>query len=137
MTNKIVDPTRLYSSLLNTGLQNKDPALYQVIYQLIGQLAKLTVSIDSGSSGSGGGGSLITVTNHINQILGLDGLDGDEGLDGLPGQQGIQGLAGPMIPYFISSSEIFIVPEFKQALFTMNIDNEGILVVDGFLIEVD
>lgn len=37
-----IDPARLYSALLNTGLQQKDNPLYQVIYNLIGTL----ISID-------------------------------------------------------------------------------------------
>lgn len=41
-----------------------------------------------------------------------------------------------MVPYFIASDETFTVPLYKQALFTMTIDNEGILEVDGFLLEV-
>lgn len=45
--------------------------------------------------------------------------------------------AGGMVPFFIADGDTFMVPEFKQAPFAMNIDNEGILIVDGFLIEVD
>ncbi len=41
------DPTRLYTALLNTGLQIKDNPLYQVIYQLITALSKLTGSVDT------------------------------------------------------------------------------------------
>jgi hypothetical protein len=42
-----------------------------------------------------------------------------------------------MTPYYIGPGETFIVPEFKQALFAMLIDNEGTLDVEGFLLEVD
>jgi hypothetical protein len=42
-----------------------------------------------------------------------------------------------MVPYFVASGDTFTVPEFKQALFSMLIDNEGTLAVDGFLLEVD
>ena len=61
------DPTRLYSALLNTGLQIKDNPLYQVIYQLINAVSKLTVAVFGSVSGSGSGGlatqSYITVNN--------------------------------------------------------------------------
>lgn len=41
------------------------------------------------------------------------------------------------VPYFIAVGETFIVPLYRQALYAMDIDVEGFLVVDGFLIEVD
>lgn len=53
------------------------------------------------------------------------------------GPKGDKGDAGPMTPYFIASNEKFIIPEFDQSLFAMNIDNEGLLEVNGFLIEVE
>jgi hypothetical protein len=42
-----------------------------------------------------------------------------------------------MVPYFIAAGDTFTVPEFKQAPFAITIDNEGTLVVDGILVEVD
>lgn len=77
------DPNKLYAQLLNTGLQQKDPSLYQVIYLLIGQLANLS----PGGSGGGGGSSTINnITNIIQQLGGVafDGLDGQDGLT-IPG----------------------------------------------------
>jgi hypothetical protein len=41
-----------------------------------------------------------------------------------------------MVPYFIAATETFTVPVYKQALFEMTIDSQGLLVVDGFLIQV-
>lgn len=41
-----------------------------------------------------------------------------------------------MVPYFIATGETFTVPLYKQALYVLPIDNEGTLVIDGFLIEV-
>ncbi len=41
------------------------------------------------------------------------------------------------VPYFIPSGETFTVPLYSQALFTIPIDVEGILDVEGYLIEVD
>lgn len=45
--------------------------------------------------------------------------------------------AGGMVPYFIPEDETFTVPFNKQGLFSITIDVEGILVVDGMLIMVD
>lgn len=44
---------------------------------------------------------------------------------------------GTFVPTYLSSSETFTVPAFRQAVFATNIDNEGFIVLDGFLIEVD
>jgi len=41
------------------------------------------------------------------------------------------------VPTYIGPTETFTVPENRQALKAMAIDNEGTLTVDGFLIEVD
>lgn len=38
---------RLYAALLNSGLQTKDPALYQVIYQLIGGVNRLAIQVSN------------------------------------------------------------------------------------------
>jgi hypothetical protein len=65
----MIDPTRLYTALLNTGLQQKDNPLYQVIHDLIGQViqqAKVSTTIISG------GGSGV-------------GPRGIQGLQGIPG----------------------------------------------------
>lgn len=45
--------------------------------------------------------------------------------------------AGGMVPYFIPADESFTVPANKQGLFTITIDAEGPLIVDGMLIMVD
>lgn len=95
------DPTRLYSALLNTGLQNKDNALYQVIHQLIGKVASLNISSGGGTVISGGGGTVI-----IQGTMGPPGIDGSEGSDGdigppglaFVGSQGITGSQGPVGP---------------------------------------
>ena len=159
-----IPPDRLYQVLNNTGLQNKDNPLYQLLYSLIVAVQKVTVT--SGSSGGGGGSSTTNITNFIQQILessggddsGGDGLvipgpAGANGRDGIAGPPGFsddsgsssdnmmipgpKGDDGPMVPYFIGVNETFLVPLYKQALFSMNIDNNGTLEIDGFLIEVD
>ncbi len=128
------DPSRLFNQLLNTGLANKDQPLYQTLYLMIQQLVKLTAI----TSGAGGGSSI--VNNNITQIIQQLDLDNNSGGDSsdisIPGPPGANGANG-MVPYFIALGETFIVPLYKQALFAMNIDNEGILEIDGFLIEVN
>lgn len=129
------DPSRLLTQLQNTGLAVKDNPLFQLLGQMIKAMATINGEVN-GFSSSGGSGSS-SITTIIQQILlGSDG-DGssDEGLV-IPGPAGRDGANG-MVPYFIAMGETFTVPEFKQALFAMNIDNEGTLEVDGFLIEVD
>lgn len=102
---KLPDLNRLLPVLQNSGIQDKNPPLYQVIHDLIKfVMSGLEINAAGITSISGGGSSSVT--------------------------------AG-MVPYYIAPTETFTVPLYKQALFEMNIDNEGILVVDGFLIEVD
>lgn len=57
-----VDPSRLYQILNNTGLQNKDNPLYQLLLYLIGQILKLTNSVAALTSG--GSSSTTTVVNN-------------------------------------------------------------------------
>jgi hypothetical protein len=47
------DPSRIQSKLLNTGLQNKDNPLYQVIFEIINALSR--INADAGGIGPGGG----------------------------------------------------------------------------------
>lgn len=44
---------------------------------------------------------------------------------------------GGSVPYFVPAGQTFSVAEFQQALFSMPIEVEGSLEVDGYLIEVD
>src|SRR5258706_8606475 len=94
-----IDPARLYSALLNTGLQTKDTPLYQVIYQLIGLVLK-----SSSSSSSFSGGSSTTINNTIvsGGPPGADGVDGEDGssIPGVRGLDGVAGAAGPIGPVF-------------------------------------
>lgn len=63
--------------------------------------------------------------------------DGAEGITWADPAGGTPADGGGMVPYFIASGDTFTVPEFKQALFAMTIDVEGVLDVSGVLIEVD
>lgn len=47
------------------------------------------------------------------------------------------GGVGSMVPTYIGPSETFTVPADRQAFFAVAIENDGALVVDGALIEVD
>jgi hypothetical protein len=44
---------------------------------------------------------------------------------------------GAFVPTFIADDETFTVPANRQALFAIDIDNEGTLEINGFLIQVD
>jgi hypothetical protein len=87
----MIDPTRLYSALLNTGLQSRDNALYQVIHDLIGNLA--SISNQTNAIISGGGGSSSSIVNNTTIQL-ISEEDGQDGLLVIPGPQGIQGAQG-------------------------------------------
>lgn len=127
------DPTRLIQQLQNTGLAIKDNPLYQLLFQMLRAMALINAEQNAASSS---GSSSATVINQVIQQIISDSDSGGGGEPGPPGIPGIDGANG-MIPYFIASTETFTIPLYKQAVFAMNIDNEGILVVDGFLIEVD
>jgi len=134
-----IDPSRIYTALMNTGLQQKDNALYQVIRDLIGTVVTISQQI-----GSGGGGTInvVNVVNNIAQtlqVLSFLAEDGLDGLDCIPGPVSSGGVASAdaFVPYFIATGNTFTIPVNKQGLFSMNIDNEGMLILDGFLIEVD
>ncbi len=137
MSFQSIPPERLFQVLNNTGIQNKDTPLYQLLFSMIAALQ--TLNINSGGSGGGGGGS--TTVNNFNtvvqQILADSSADANEEFMMIPGSSSGGSGSGEFVPYFIALGEVFTVPEFKQALFSMNIDNEGIIVIDGFLIEVD
>lgn len=67
--NSAINPTRLYTILIKTGLQTKDPVLYQLLYNLIGNVVNLVQNAAaSGGSGGGGGGSS-SVINNITNII--------------------------------------------------------------------
>ncbi len=67
MSNAGIDPSRLYSALLNSGLAIKDNALYQVIYNLIGQVVKLTS--DAAAASSSSSSSATVINNTIVQLI--------------------------------------------------------------------
>lgn len=78
----IADPARLYTLLLNTGLQSKDNALHQVIHDLIGAVVGVNKSINTSSVSSGSAGSTgpqgLQGISGVQGISGLDGIDGDD-----------------------------------------------------------
>lgn len=53
------------------------------------------------------------------------------------GERGYHELPSGGVPYFVPEGSTFRVREYLQALFSMPIDCEGFLDVDGFLVEVD
>lgn len=96
----MIEITRLLQQLNNTGLQNKDTPLYQLLRELIRSLNTVSITA-SGAVDSANSSSIIT--QIIQNSLSLDGLDGQDGMLGLPGakgdigatgSQGLPGLAG-------------------------------------------
>lgn len=89
------DTSRLFSTLLVSKLQQDNPALYQVIYQLISALKDVQSVVNSGSGTAGD----TTITN-IEQFFQIGGSDGDGGGEGLivPGPVGPSGATGATGP---------------------------------------
>jgi hypothetical protein len=137
-----IDPSRLYYQLQNTGLQQKDPQLYQLVYNLIGTLLSLDGDVATVISGGGSGTviqqnigfpplSMEDMGFEIPMVIpgprGNDGLNGnrgasgDDGLDGesviIPGPTGADGANG-MVPYFIAQLKhslfLFINKRYSQ-----------------------
>jgi hypothetical protein len=90
-----ITPARLKAVLLNTGLQQKDNPLYQVLNSIIDNI----VDLDNRPIG-GSGSSTTTIVNQTLNIaqslaLGDDVVDGE---DGIPGNPGVAGAVGPPGP---------------------------------------
>jgi Collagen triple helix repeat (20 copies) len=95
----LYDPTRLYSALLNTGLQQKNNPLYQVIYDLIGAVAGINKQANTTASGGNPGPQGIQGKMGLPGVDGIDGEDapviqGATGATGSQGSQGFQGIPG-------------------------------------------
>lgn len=98
------DVNRLYAQLNITGLQQKEPALYQVILQLIRALSDTIISVGA-ISGSVTNNITTDGNTIINQILfgsddGGDGglvIPGERGPAGTNGTTGAQGAIGPVV----------------------------------------
>lgn len=75
------DPARLHSLLLNTGLQIKDNALYQVINQLISSIISVTKS-------------QATIGINSSTIVTIPGIIGPPGMDGLDNESDFSGISG-------------------------------------------
>lgn len=102
-----LNTSRLFSQLLNTGLQTKNNALYQVIYSLIGAIVALE-NVTSGAS-SGGGGSTNNIVNNItNVIADLGSSESGNGTFSdiiIPGNVGPVGPQGQMGPPGLDADE--------------------------------
>lgn len=121
-------PYRLKWPLTPHQVEGVDEML-QILFKKVRELEQTIAALPPG------GTTIINQTINA-AIIDDGGGGGGEGEMGPPGVTGAQGVNG-MVPYFIGPGETFTVPIYKQALFSMNIDNTGDLVVDGFLIEVD
>lgn len=71
------DPTRLYTQLQNTGLQNKDFPLYQLIKTIIDQLVAEQNQINGITTGSTGATGPTGATGAQGPP-GMDGADGED-----------------------------------------------------------
>lgn len=65
------------------------------------------------------------------------GPKGPKGDKGDKGDTGSPGTGGAFTPTLIEADESFTVPTNRQVLFTVPIVNDGELILDGELVEVD
>lgn len=81
---------------------------------------------------------LLLIYNAIRALqAALDSFVAGGGIQGPQGPAGAGSSLFELTPYYIPSGETFTVPVNKQALFSETIINDGTLVVDGLLLEVD
>lgn len=103
-----------FVSDIDTGLPEtpsiKNPDLYDEFLTVYNAIRALQAAFESGSQG----------------------VQGPQGFQGAPGDG-----SGIFVPYYIAPIETFVIPVFKQALWSVVIDNEGIIDVEGLLVEVD
>lgn len=111
---------RLQSTLLTSGIQEKNFALYQVISQLIGFLRQTITEVEGAiATGGGGGGGTTTVSttviaqllseNYVEDEVSVPGPTGPAGADGAPGLS-----AGRI--YYPDPSEASDIPTYFVAL---------------------
>src|SRR5437870_9626966 len=113
----LLDPSRLYSTLLNTGLHNKDNALHQVIHDLIGALVSLNKQTNTLASSSS---SATTNISNVMQLMEsssafdnfeefqIPGPPGSLGPAGSTGAQGTPGVSGDRKSTRLNSSHVAI-----------------------------
>jgi hypothetical protein len=126
------DSKRLYSALLNTGLQSKDPALYQVIYQLINVMvgAQNSISSLSGSSGD----TNVTEINNTYQIITGSKTGGAAQNRIVPGPQGVKGdtgASGPSLPGPLGIIKHYVETYPRYVPFQGNQGNQGTTGAQG------
>lgn len=85
----MINISRLLQQLNNTGLQNKDTPLYQLLKELIRTLNSVNVTASEAISNS----NTESITQIIQGSPGLDGLDGQDGIS-IPGLKGDTGSTG-------------------------------------------
>lgn len=88
-----INPVRLITQLQNTGLQNKDNPLYQLLFQMI-QLLQ-TIANQTNKGGSIPKGTTTIINQILNQFGGptFDGINGEDGFS-IPGAIGATGATG-------------------------------------------
>lgn len=131
---KKFDLNRLFSALLNTGLQTKDNPLYQVIYLLIQALKQLQ-DIIFGTNITGGliNQSYLTVNNdtavlpNSRQLLPGTNITFD---DTIPGKRTINSTTGSEV--FISAQLSTILVRSAEVELNLNKKNGRITVKDIF-----
>ena len=120
------DPSRLFTQLLNTGLQNKDNPLYQLISQIIDALKTLTASTGVPGSSSGGSGSSLAGQSYVT-------VNNDTAV--LPNSR--QAIAGDFMSLDISNpGQIVFSPSEWSVLTNGDAINPELIYADGDVIMI-
>ena len=110
----------------------------ELVTLLLGMWTELQSVRTATTAAAATAASNTTTINEITEaadisIIGTDGVtvygNADSGFT-------IQGSGSAVVPYFIDEDDSFSVAEFNQALFHMPIEVDGVLTVDGYLVEV-
>jgi len=102
--NAAIEPARLYTVLDRTNIRAKDPVMYQLLYNLIGNLANLVPALkevsDVVSTGAGVGPASVQTITYLIELGdgGGSGDDGPPGPQGLRGADGVSNIPGPQGP---------------------------------------
>ena len=136
--------SRLLAKLNQTKSKESDKALYEFCKDLLVDVKNFSdaaaFAINNNPAISLVNKPFLLAGDPLPQLpLGRDLLAGT-GItfdDSVTHERTISASASAGVPYFIADGDTFTVPEFIQALFTIIIDVEGLLVVDGFLVWVD
>lgn len=144
MSLTIPEYSRLLSKLNQIKSKETDKALYEFLKDLLYDVKQFSdaaaFAIDNNPALNLVNKPFLLAGDPLPELqLGRDLLAGTNVTfdDSVLHERTINVESGAGVPYFIAVGDEFTVPEFIQALFTIPIDIEGTLIIDGILAWVD